>query len=160
MAAGTRATVCTLVFLVKDDRILLAMKKRGFGQGLWNGVGGKLDPGETIEQAAIRECQEEIGVTPLKLEKIAIHTFVAQDGTSDIIANVYLSHKWKGKPIETEEMAPRWFKRADIPYHDMWDDDSLWLPAVLGGKKLLTTFSFDRHNKVTDLQLKVVSTLE
>jgi len=48
----------TLLFLIKEDQILLAMKKRGFGMGRFNGVGGKIEPGETIEQAMIRECQE------------------------------------------------------------------------------------------------------
>ena len=53
----------TLCFLIEDDRILLAMKKRGFGEGKWNGVGGKVNEGETVEAAAIRETEEEIGVT-------------------------------------------------------------------------------------------------
>lgn len=55
----------TLLFLIKDDHVLLAMKKRGFGAGNWNGVGGKIEAGESIEQALVRECQEEIGVTPI-----------------------------------------------------------------------------------------------
>ena len=50
----------TVVFLIRENQVLLAMKKRGFGEGKWNGVGGKLDPGETVEQALVRECQEEI----------------------------------------------------------------------------------------------------
>ena len=52
----------TLCLLVKDDKVLLAMKKRGFGMGKWNGVGGKVEDGETIEMAAARETGEEIGV--------------------------------------------------------------------------------------------------
>ncbi|HET6924778.1 MAG TPA: NUDIX domain-containing protein, partial [Candidatus Saccharimonadales bacterium] len=68
--------VCTLALLVRNDSILLAMKKRGFGQGLWNGAGGKVEAGETIEQAMIRECQEEISVTPTTFEKVAVHDFV------------------------------------------------------------------------------------
>ena len=44
----------TLLFVRKDDEILLGMKKRGFGTGKWNGFGGKIEAGETIEQAAVR----------------------------------------------------------------------------------------------------------
>lgn len=57
--------VTTLLFLVRDDEILLAMKKRGFGANRYNGVGGKLDPGETVEQTLVRESEEEISVKPI-----------------------------------------------------------------------------------------------
>ena len=46
--------VLTLVLIREPTRILLGMKKRGFGQGRWNGFGGKVEKGETIHQAAIR----------------------------------------------------------------------------------------------------------
>lgn len=44
----------TLTFVVDAGKILLGMKKRGFGAGRWNGFGGKVDPGESIEEAAKR----------------------------------------------------------------------------------------------------------
>ena len=53
-----------LVFFIRGQTILLANKKRGFGVGKWNGIGGKQKRGETVIDAARRECQEEIGVTP------------------------------------------------------------------------------------------------
>lgn len=146
----------TLLFLLTDDQILLAMKKRGFGMGRWNGVGGKIEPGETIEQATARECYEEIGVTPGELEKVAHLTFTFPDDTDDILAHVYTTRSWEGEPVETEEMAPQWFTHAEIPYKEMWTDDEFWLPHVLDGKKLVATFMFTKdevmmpeHNKIT-----------
>jgi len=65
----------TLCLLKNDNQILLAMKKRGFGEGKYNGVGGKIDKGETPEQAMIREVQEEILVTPTKYEKVGFIEF-------------------------------------------------------------------------------------
>ena len=62
---------CTLVFVFNPKKqILLAMKKRGFGEGKWNGAGGKVETGETIIQAASRELGEETGIEiiPEKLE--------------------------------------------------------------------------------------------
>lgn len=44
----------TLVLVVRPGRVLLGMKKRGFGAGKWNGFGGKVQPGETIEDGARR----------------------------------------------------------------------------------------------------------
>jgi mutator protein MutT len=151
---------CNLIFLLKDDQILLAMKKRGFGAGRWNGVGGKIDPGETIEQAAVRECQEEIGVTPEDLEQVAFHRFTFPDDTPDMLAHVFLCRSWKGEPTETEEMAPCWFAVKDIPYGEMWDDDIIWLPAVLAGKKLSTVFGFGTRDNVTSAQIKLVSNFQ
>ena len=46
--------VLTLVFIRRQGEILLGYKKRGFGAGKWNGFGGKVEAGETIEEAAER----------------------------------------------------------------------------------------------------------
>lgn len=138
----------TLLFLLKDSEILLAMKKRGFGVGRWNGVGGKIEGTETIEEAAARECFEEIGVKPGQLEKVAHLTFTFPDGTTDVLTHVFVAREWEGKPIETEEMAPEWFAHADIPYDTMWQDDKLWLPHVLDGKKLVASFGFDENEQM------------
>jgi mutator protein MutT len=138
----------TLLFLLRDNHILLAMKKRGFGVGRWNGVGGKIEAGESIEQAAARECLEEIGVSPGQLECVAHLTFTFPDGTTDVLTHVFVTHNWQGDPIETEEMAPQWFHHADIPYHTMWPDDQLWLPHVLDGRKIVATFGFDQDEQM------------
>ena len=152
--------VCTLLFLRRDDEILLAMKKRGFGAGWWNGVGGKIEPGESEEQALVRECQEEIGVTPLEFEKVAAHDFKFQDdATTDMQVHAYLCSKWQGEPGESEEMAPKWFKLADIPYDDMWQDDIVWLPLVLRGKKLRASFTFGTDDNMLAARLELTGKL-
>ncbi len=143
----------TLTFLLRDDQILLAMKKRGFGADKWNGVGGKLEEGETMEQAMVRECQEEIGVTPKAYSKVAFHDFILGADTAEPWhqwVDAYLVTEWEGEPVETEEMAPQWFKIDAIPYEKMWDDDIHWLPLVLEGKLLETSFTFDSDDHMMD----------
>ena len=77
----------TLCLLKKEDSILLALKKRGFGEGKYNGVGGKLENNETPEEAMIRECKEEIGVTPTSYEKVGyIHFDEYYKGKKEQIA--------------------------------------------------------------------------
>ena len=44
----------TLAFVTQKDKVLLGLKKKGFGMGRWNGFGGKVEKGETIEEAAKR----------------------------------------------------------------------------------------------------------
>lgn len=156
------AKVCTLLFLRRGDEILLAMKKRGFGTGRWNGVGGKVDHGETIEQALVRECQEEIGVTPVNYSKVAEHGFILDsEGAAawQMQVHTYVASLWEGEPIETEEMAPHWFKIAALPYTDMWQDDEFWLPQVLDGKKLKTLFTFDGQDNLLSQKIEEVASL-
>jgi 8-oxo-dGTP diphosphatase len=141
----------TLLFLLRDGEILLAMKKRGFGEGKWNGAGGKVEPGETIEQAAIRECQEEIGVTPRNLEQVADITFLmTHDPNFGHHGLIFVVTDWEGEPHETEEMRPQWFAIDSIPYDTMWSDDRLWLPLVLAGKHLAGTITLGPDGEVAD----------
>jgi len=148
----------TLLLLRRNDEVLLAMKKRGFGVGKWNGVGGKVEQTETVEQALVRECQEEIEVTPLKYEKVAELTFneLHEDERKIMFVNVFTCSNWEGTPTETEEMRPRWFNIDHIPYSETWSDDIFWLPLILDGKKLCAEFMMDDNNQVEDHTIKEV----
>lgn len=132
--------------------MLLAMKKRGFGKGRWNGYGGKPNPGENIIDTAVRETQEEICVTPTQFTQVATLDFHFPPAKAaqgfDQQAVIYLCTDWEGEPTETEEMAPKWFRMTDLPYKDMWPDDPLWLPRVLAGEKLRACFYFDDDDQV------------
>ncbi|EDK72468.1 NUDIX hydrolase [candidate division TM7 genomosp. GTL1] len=152
-------TRCTLLFLRKDDHILLAMKKRGFGVGRLNGVGGKLKPNEPLEQALQRECEEEINVQPLSYNLVAEHKFYGHNDSFHMHVFVYLSDKWQGEPTETEEMAPAWHPTDAIPYDQMWSDDILWLPKILENKKIYGEFYFDDADKVISHTLREVGSL-
>lgn len=149
----------TILFLLKDDQILLAMKKRGFGEGRYNGVGGKVEPDETLEQAVVRECQEEIGVTPVEFSKVAEIIFDEQHkGVKERLqVHVFISKYWQGRPVETEEMAPKWFKTTEIPYEQMWADDPYWLPQVLEGKLLKCEFHLDKKDKVFQQSVQIIN---
>lgn len=151
------ANVC---FLIKDDQVLLAMKKRGFGVGKWNGVGGKVKEGETVEEATVREAKEEIGVEIAvgDLEKIALNEFHFPDKDGwDMLVHCYVARKWKGEPQESEEMRPQWFRVAEIPYDQMWIDDIYWLDRALAGEKIKAEFYFvGAGESVGKYEVKVV----
>ncbi|HEX6977086.1 MAG TPA: 8-oxo-dGTP diphosphatase [Patescibacteria group bacterium] len=151
----------TIVFLLKGDEILLAMKKRGFGVNKWNGVGGKPNPGEKIEQTAIRESKEEIDVIPLEPKKVAVLSFYSShDKGEHQQVHVFTATKWQGEPVESEEMKPQWFKVKDIPYNKMWPDDKFWLPKVLSGSLVKASFLFGKNEKIKDYYVNNVNSLE
>lgn len=107
----------TLCFLVKDNQVLLAMKKRGFAEGKWNGIGGKInDTDKDIEATAVRETFEEIGVTPKSLQQMATlkSYFLDKPEWGQKVA-IYVIKEWEGEPKESEEMAPKWFDINEIP---------------------------------------------
>jgi len=149
----------TLLFLYKpkEKKILLAMKKRSFGKGKWNGVGGKLNEGESIKEALIRETQEEINVIVNQddLVQMATLNFIYKDNPEwDQQSHVFFAEKWKGNPFESEEMNPKWHSFDSLPFENMWVDDRHWLPLVLKGKKIEADFLF---NKTGDeiLEMKI-----
>lgn len=152
--------ILTLCLVVQEDKILLGMKKRGFGAGRWNGFGGKVEGDETIEEAARRETKEECGIDIVALEEVGIHEFEFHDKRGDILeVHVFRVESWDGEPRETEEMRPQWFTTDAIPYDEMWPDDIHWLPVFLTGKKFRTKFLFGEGDSVLENHVEEVTVL-
>jgi len=149
----------TLTVIHDGEKILLGMKKRGYAAGRWNGFGGKLEPGESIEEGMLRELNEESGLTATKHEKIGMLTFESDD--EDYISEVHLYRidEFNGDPIETDEMRPEWFEFEKIPYSEMWPDDIIWLPLVLAGDKVEGRVYFENSDTIKSHTIKAVDTI-
>jgi 8-oxo-dGTP diphosphatase/2-hydroxy-dATP diphosphatase len=150
--------IYTLVMIEKDNQILLGMKKRGFGAGWWNGFGGKVHVGETIEDAAIREVQEEVGLKVKKLipRGILIFSFEGEEDTHE--AHIFQNMEYEGEPIESDEMLPKWFYKNEMPYDEMWPADRIWIPVYLEGRNISGNFHFTKDKKVGSYNLEEVKT--
>ena len=132
----------TLLFIRRDRRILLIHKKRGLGAGKINGPGGRLDPGETPVQAAVREVQEELLITPTGVRAVGELRFQFADGFS-IHGYVFTASGYDGEPQETGEAIPVWCDIDRLPYERMWADDRVGMPLLLAGEKFAGKFLFD-----------------
>lgn len=131
-----------LCFVFSGDQVLLIEKKRGLGAGKVNGPGGKIDPGETALEAAIRETQEEIGITPHHPRVAGELFFQFTDGLS-IHCTVFRSDGCEGELVETPEAKGFWCPVAEVPYDRMWKDDEFWFPLMVGRKFFKGYFTFE-----------------
>lgn len=146
-------TLCFPVLGNPPRKVLLGLKKRGVGTEKYYGFGGKVEFGESIEDAVLRELEEESGLVVAKtaLENRGFITFLPELSR----AHLYLVQEWAGKPQETEEMKPEWFEIEHVPYDKMWRTDREWIPRVLAGERIeleiVTTVNGKRRCKfVTD----------
>ncbi len=143
----------TLCFLIKGFPVretLLGLKKRGFGAGKYAGIGGKVERGEAVETAVIREVAEEINVQiqPEQLQNMGRVQFIfpAKPDWSHDVA-IFCDAQWNGLPQESDEIKPFWFSIGQIPYDQMWQDAPHWLPLVLEGKQVQAVISFQEDNE-------------
>lgn len=139
----------TIVFCLRDGKVLLGMKKAGFGVGKWNGFGGKVKEGETFSLTAVRELEEESGLTTTvaDLESVARIEFFFAD-TPMFDCTVYTTRRFTGEPVETEEMRPQWFSVDSLPFADMWSVDTQWIPLILSGKHIKARVVYDDKGAV------------
>ncbi|RUS13828.1 7,8-dihydro-8-oxoguanine triphosphatase [Endogone sp. FLAS-F59071] len=158
----TSKKVLTLVLLhiQSENEILLGYKKRGFGANRYNGFGGKLETGETIEEAAHRELQEEAGITTDTLERVGLLWFTFSGDPKALEVHLFRATSYYGIPTESEEMRPEWFSISEIPFSSMWPDDHIWFPHFLSGKKFVGRFNFlPDQVTITDKVLDTVDVL-
>jgi 8-oxo-dGTP diphosphatase len=134
--------VATLLFVVRDGRVLLIRKKRGLGAGKINGPGGRLEGDETPAACAIREVEEELCVTPTGLWHAGEHRFQFVDGYR-LHVHVFTATGCVGVATETDEAVPLWTPLDAIPFEEMWADDRLWIPTMLAGGRFDGRWIFD-----------------
>ncbi|GEM50013.1 8-oxo-dGTP diphosphatase [Deinococcus cellulosilyticus] len=145
-----------LCFPVRGHEVLLGHKKTGFGKGNTVGLGGGIEPGETPEQAAIRELHEESGLVglPESLTHLGQVTFLFPTRENwDMRVQLFVLGAWKGEPVETTEIRPEWFPLDRIPFDRMWDDSKHWLPRVLVGEALDVLATYQEDLSKVDIQV-------
>ena len=147
--------VCTQIYLFRENKVCLPLKKRGFGAGWHNGYGGKVEVNESLLDSAKRELLEEARVTAVDLTKQAELVFNFLRTGEKILSHVFVCNEFLGEPQETEEMKPFWFSFAEIPYKNMWPDDIYWMKKLISGEKFKAEFNFsDAKPTIKDFIIK------
>jgi 8-oxo-dGTP diphosphatase/2-hydroxy-dATP diphosphatase len=148
--------VLTLCIVRQNGEVLLGMKKRGFGVGRWNGFGGKVEEGETIEGAAKRELKEESGLETVEISEKGIIDFEFENSSKVLEVHIFTVPRFIGDIKETEEMRPKWFDEKELPFNKMWTDDKYWMPLLLNDKKFKGKFLFDKPSDA-EYSSKIIS---
>lgn len=134
---------CVLTYVIDGSRVLMIEKKTGLGAGYINAPGGHIEIEETKAEAAIRETKEETGLDVSDLEERGVLRFQFKDGLR-MLGYVFFTSSFYGELIEeTEETKPFWTDISTLDYSRMWEDDRLWLPMALEGRKFDGRFIFD-----------------
>ncbi|VVC40782.1 NUDIX hydrolase domain,NUDIX hydrolase domain-like,NUDIX hydrolase, conserved site,7,8-dihydro-8- [Cinara cedri] len=155
---GYSRKLMTLTMILKNNEILLGMKNRGIGKGKWNGFGGKVEPNETIDDAAIREVKEECGLDVISIEKIGIIEFEYSGSKELLEGHIYLCKLFSGEIIESDEMAPiKWYKIEDTPCDKMWIDHKFWFPMIQKQIPFKAHFKYLNDDTMLDSTIVIIS---
>ena len=134
--------------------VLLGRKNTGLGLGRWVGPGGKVEAGESLREAAIRELHEEVGLVagPDDLLPIArLHyPFPTRPHLSQR-SHAFVLDAFEGVVQESVELSPQWWRVEDIPFELMWADAKLWLPRALQGSFTEATITIGDEDDVMDV---------
>ncbi len=150
----------TVSIIYQHPKVLLGMKKVRFGKGKYNGFGGSMEDGETLERCAIRETKEEAGITIINPQRVGRILFHFESNEQDHLVHFFRASEFYGIPIESDEMKPEWFNINNIPYEQMWPDDKYWLPILLKRKIFQGEFEFDLEGKIAKYELNEVDILK
>ncbi|MFC1600580.1 8-oxo-dGTP diphosphatase [Patescibacteria group bacterium] len=153
-----------LVFLLRKGKggvleVCLGKRKTNYARGLWNAPGGKVKAKEDILDSAIREVEEEVGLNIEREELVKKGEITYYEPAGNWLVHAFICKKWKGEIKETDEMLPLWFSLNELPSNDMWENDQLWWPKVLCGKKIKGKIWHNKDYKVIKSVLKEVDEL-
>ncbi len=150
---------CSVFYLFDEENnsVLLGYKKRGFGKNQFNGYGGKFDASvdKTIRDTAIRELEEESGIRVQNLWCCGMIEFEFDEHVEAKILQVFVyksndGKNYQGTLVETDEMRPAWYKLQDIPYENMWKDDTYWFPHLFEHKQTDLPTIFKAYFRFSD----------
>lgn len=148
--------LATLCYVRRNGQTLMLhriKKANDMHAGKWNGLGGKLEAGETPEECAIREIREESGLTVRNPRLRGVLTFPAFSNDEDWYACVFTATEFTGELIDSPEGVLAWVDDEKLLDLNLWEGDRIFLPwltqdAFFSGKFEYVDGSLARHDVV------------
>jgi 8-oxo-dGTP diphosphatase len=147
------ATLCYVRHQGKTLMVHRIKKENDMHQGKWNGLGGKLEPGETPEECAIREVFEEAGLLVSNPELKGLITFPAFSDEEDWYTFLFVITEFEGALIDSPEGKLEWINDEDLMALNLWEGDRIFLPwldrpGFFSGKFIYEDYKFIDHSVV------------
>lgn len=149
---------CVVCLLEKDKQILMVKNLRGIQKGFYSFPGGKLEKGESLFECVYREVRDETGYSLKKAECLGRFDLeetknVDSPDRFSVAENmhvyVFASKEFSGELCSAEgEVEAFWIDKDKIPYSKMRDNDKVWLPEALSGKRFHKSFLRNEQGKL------------
>lgn len=138
------ATLCYVINNEKKQTLMLhrVKKENDMHEGKWNGLGGKLEKGETPEECVIREVKEESGLIIKSPRMHGFITFPLFDRTNDWYVFLFTADNFSGKLIDSREGNLEWIPNKKVSSLNLWEGDKIFLDWLYQGKFFSAKFVY------------------
>ena len=123
-------------------------KKNDIHKNKWNGLGGKLEPGESPEECVKREVFEESGLIIKSPNLHGVITFPKFDGIDDWIVFVYTTNNFEGNLIECDEGKLDWVSDDQLLNLNLWEGDKIFIPWLTQDKFFSAKFIYEKKKLI------------
>jgi len=139
------ATLCYVKDLKNNKTLMLYRNKKenDYHEGKWNGLGGKLEKGESPEECAVRELKEEAGLDVKNPTLKGIITFPDFDGVDDWYVFIFTITEYSGKIIDSPEGKLEWIPNDKLTSLNLWDGDKIFLGWLGKDKFFSAKFNYE-----------------
>ncbi len=147
--------LATLCYVMRDNHTLMIYrnkKENDYHEGKWNGLGGKLEKGESPEDCVIREIKEESG---LRITKPLMHGFVTFpmfDGVEDWYVFIFTASEFTGELIDSPEGKLEWIENEKLFDLNLWGGDRIFMKWLFSDKFFSAKFNYS-NGKFVDYEV-------
>lgn len=108
-------------------------KENDPSEGKWVGIGGKFEPGETMEDCLLREVREETGLSLTEFQYHGVIHFIS-DSIEDEEMFLFSGTKWEGEIASCNEGTLKWVPEEEVLSLNLWEGDPFFLNPLLKGE--------------------------
>ena len=144
------ATLCYVIDKNSNSTLMIhrVKKKNDYHREKWNGLGGKFEPGESPEECAVREIEEESGLIIKNIEMKGFITFPMFDGKEDWYVFLFTADEYEGELIDSNEGNLDWIPNEKLTEINLWEGDKYFIPWIFKEKFFSAKFIYENGNYI------------